>query len=115
MTMPKRHDGMTDEEIDRGIREIGDVIQYVSDPELNARLLAIVTAIAPACVKDAKKAESADAPDGGAAGDAATQDKLGKGPLLPWAVGNSWTKAQFAALLQYAKSKIYKGAAAVGG
>jgi len=31
------------------------------------------------------------------------------------AVGNSWTKAQFAALLRYAKSTIYKGAAAVGG
>jgi hypothetical protein len=31
------------------------------------------------------------------------------------AVGDSWTNAQMAALLQYAKSHVYKGASTSGG
>jgi mono/diheme cytochrome c family protein len=37
----------------------------------------------------------------------------GRGKMPP--VGNSWTNAQMDALLQYAKSHIYKGASASGG
>jgi mono/diheme cytochrome c family protein len=37
----------------------------------------------------------------------------GRGLMPP--VGDSWTKAQMKALLDYAKSHIYKGASASGG
>ena len=46
---------------------------------------------------------------------AAVTNLVRNGGIKMPAVGNSWTKAQFAALLAYAKSTVYKGAAPVGG
>jgi hypothetical protein len=63
--------------------------------------VAWLAALAPACVEDAKHVDTSDdhpARDAGRddaddddAGRDDTGDELGKGPLMPWAVGNSWT------------------------
>jgi hypothetical protein len=63
--------------------------------------VAWLAALAPACVEDAKHVDMSDdhpvhdagrnVEDGDDAGRDDPGDQLGKGPLMPWAVGNSWT------------------------